>query len=74
MEVETLLNSHIEWTVILNYITQENNKVLEDKSNETFKFHRLGRIMEEAVSKFRSVVEFYQQHGEPQQRLPLAEN
>ena len=74
MEVETLLNPHIEWTVILNYITQENNKVLEDKSNETVKFHRLGRKMEEAVSKFRSVVELDQQHGEPQQRLSLAEN
>ena len=60
--------------MILNDINQDNNKVLGDKSNETFKFHRLERIMEEAVSKFQSVIEAEQRNGGPQQKWPLAEN
>ena len=52
-----LLNSRVEWTMILNYITQDNNKVLGDESNETVKFHRLESITEEYVSTFQSVVE-----------------
>ena len=38
MEVESLLNYCVEQTVILNYIIQENNKVLGDGSKETLKF------------------------------------
>ena len=56
-EVEILLNYHVEQIVILNDINQENNKVLGDESNETEKFHRLERSMEESVSTFKSVVE-----------------
>ena len=44
-EVASLLNFHVERTVILNEITQDNNKVLVDKSNETVKFHKMERIM-----------------------------
>ena len=40
-EVISLLNSHVERTVILNDITQDNNKVLGDESNKTVKFQRL---------------------------------
>ena len=56
-EVAILINSHVEQTVILNEITQDNNKVPEEESNKTVKFHRLGRITEEAMSTFKSVVE-----------------
>ena len=40
-EVASLLNVRVKRTVILNDITQDNNKVLEDKSNKNVKFHRL---------------------------------
>ena len=40
-EVTSLLNSCVEWTLILNDITKDNNKVLEEKSNKNSKFHRL---------------------------------
>ena len=73
-EVDILLNFRVEHTVILNDITQDNNKVLEDYSNKTVKFHRLERSMEEAVSTFQSVVEAEQQNCEPQQKRPLEEN
>ena len=46
MEMEILLNFRIEQTVILNYITQYNNEVLEYESNKTVKFHKLERSME----------------------------
>ena len=68
LEMASLVNSCVERTVILNDINQDNNKVLGDKSNETFKFHRLERIMEEAVSKFQSVIEAEQRNSGPQQK------
>ena len=73
-EVDILLNFRVEHTVILNDITQDNNKVLEDYSNKTVKFHRLERSMEEAVSTFQSVVEAEQLNGGTQQKRPLAQN
>ena len=73
-EVEILLNYRVERTVIINDITQDNNKVLGDKSNKTVNFHRLERSMEEAVSKFKIVVEAEQWKVGPQQKQPLAEN
>ena len=51
-EVESLLNSRVERTVILNDITQYNNKVLGDESKKTSKFHSLDRSIEESVSTF----------------------
>ena len=56
-EVASLLNSRVEQTVILNEITQYNNKVLVYYINKTVKFHRMERIMEEAVSTFQSAVD-----------------
>ena len=56
-EVESFLNSCVECTVIINDITQENNKVLGDEIKKTINFHRMERNMEEAVSKFQSAVE-----------------
>ena len=56
-EVTSLLNSCAERTVTLNDIAQHNNKVMGDESKKTANFHRLERIMEEAMSKFQSVVE-----------------
>ena len=44
-EVTSLLNSRVKHTVILNDIHQDNNKVLGEKSNKTFKLHRLERSM-----------------------------
>ena len=73
-EGTSLLNYRVERTVILNDITQDNNKVLEDDSNKTVKFHRLERRMEEAVSIFQSVVEAEQKYGGPHQKRPQAEN
>ena len=70
-EVERLLNSRVEYTVILNDITQDNNKVLGEESNKTFKFCRLERIMEEAVSTFQIVFEAGQLNGGPHKKLPL---
>ena len=46
MDVESLLNSHVEHKVILNDITQDYNKVLGENSNKTAKFHTLDNIME----------------------------
>ena len=73
-EVARLLNSHVERTVILNDITQYNNKVLVDKVKETVKFNRLERSMEEAMSEFQIVVEVEQRNGGPHQKRHLAEN
>ena len=67
-------SSCAEQTVILDEITQDNNNVLGDDSNDTFKLRRLESSMEEAVSTFHSLVELIQQNGGPQQKLPLAEN
>ena len=44
-EVSSLLNYRVEQTMILNDITQDNNKVLGYESNETAKLHRLERSM-----------------------------
>ena len=74
MEVASLLNYFVERTVILNDITQENNKVLGEESNKNVKLHRLERSMEGAVSTFQSVVEAGQRKGGPQKKRPLAEN
>ena len=73
-EVTSLLNYCVERTVILNDITQDNNKVLGDKRKKTVKFHRLERRMEEAVSTFQSVVEAEHRNGGPQQEQPPEEN
>ena len=64
-EVEILLNYHVEHTVILNDITQENNKVQEDKSNGAVKFHRMERSMEKSMSTFKIVVKAEQRNGGP---------
>ena len=69
----SLLNSHLERTVIINDITQDNNKDLGYKSNETVKLHRLDRSMEEALSTFQSVVEAKQRNDGTQQKRTLAE-
>ena len=69
----SLLHSRVEKIVILNDITQDNNKVLEEESNETAKFHRLENIMEESVSKFQIVVKVKQNNGGTQQKCPLVE-
>ena len=45
LEVASLLNFCVEQIVILNDITQDKNKILEDKSKNNFKFHRLERNM-----------------------------
>ena len=69
--MESLLNSCVERTVILDDITHDNNKVLKGKSNKAAKFHRLYRSMEEAVSIFQIVVEAEQQNDGSQKKLPL---
>ena len=73
-EVESLLNSRVERTVIVNEINQDKNKVLGDEINETVKLHRLERSMEESMPRFKSVVEAEQQNGGPQQKRPSEEN
>ena len=73
-EVGSLLNSSVEWSVILKDITEDNNKVLGDKRNETVKFHIMERSMEEAVSIFHIVVEVEQRNDGPQKKQPLIEN
>ena len=70
----SLLNSRVEHTVIINDITQENNKLVEDKSNKTAKFHRLYRSMEEAVYTHQSVVEEEERNCGPQKKCPPTEN
>ena len=55
-------------TVILNDITQDNNKIMGDKSNETAKFHKLECSTEKTVYTFQSVVEAEQQNGWPQKK------
>ena len=73
LEVASLLHYRVEQTVILNNITQDKNKFLGDKSNETVKFHRLMISMKKAVSIFQSVFEAEQRNGVSQQKRPLAE-
>ena len=73
-EVASLLNSCVEWKVILDDITQDKNKVLGYGSKKNFKLCRLERSMKESVSTFQSVVEAEQQNGGPQQKQPLSEN
>ena len=70
-EVKSLLNHRVERTVITNEITQDNNKVLEYESNETFKLHRMESSMEEAVSTLHSLVKADQRNGVPQKKSPL---
>ena len=60
--------------MILNDITQDNNKVLEDESNKTVKFHRLEMSMWEDVSTLKSVAEVEQRNGGPQKKRLLVEN
>ena len=72
--MESLLKPRVERTVILNYISQDNNKFLEDNSNEPVKLHSLESSMEESVFKFQSGVEAEQQNGRLQQKISLAEN
>ena len=62
-EVARLLNYCVEQTVILNEITQDNNKVLEDDNNKKFRFQRLEKSTDEAVYTFQSVVEEEQRNG-----------
>ena len=71
LEVESLLNYRVEWTAILNDISKDNNKVLEDERKKTVKFYKLGRSLEDAMSTFRSVVEAEQRNGGTQKKLPL---
>ena len=59
----SLLNCYVEWEGILNDITHDNNKVLGDKSNKTVKFHITEMRREEAVYKFKSVVEAEKRNG-----------
>ena len=66
-DVTSLLNYRVEWTVILNDTTQDNNKVLGDEIQKTIKFHSLER---EAVSTFQSVIEAEQQNFGPQKKDP----
>ena len=56
-EVASLLNSHVERKVIINDITQYNNKFIGENSNENVKLHSLERSTKEAVYTFQSVVE-----------------
>ena len=60
--------------MILHDITQDNNKVPEEKINKNSKLHRLERGMEEAVHTFQSMVKTEQRIGGPQQKRPILEN
>ena len=73
LELASLINSRVERTFILNEITQDNNKVPEDNSKESFEFHRMERSIYESVSTFKSVVEAEKRNGGPQKEQPLAE-
>ena len=72
LELETILYSHVEWTVILNGITQEKNKVLEGDINKTANFYKLERSMVEDMYTFKSEVEAEQQDVGPHQKHPLS--
>ena len=74
LEVASLLYPRLELTVILNTITQDNNKVLEDDNNETVKFYKMERSTEETVSTFQSVFKAEQWNSGTQKIRPLAEN
>ena len=73
-EVESLLNYFVEQILIINEITQDKNKALEDDTNKSIKFHRLDRSMEESVSTFNSVDEVEQYNCVNNKYCPLAEN
>ena len=60
--------------MILNDITKDKNKVLDDESNKHVKLHNLEKRMEEAVSTFKSVDEADKWNGGPHQYNPLIEN
>ena len=73
-EVASILNYRVHHTVILNDTTQDNNKVLEDERNETFKFHRLEKITKKAVSTLYDVVNADQRNVGTNKNRPLKEN
>ena len=62
-EVESLINSRTERKVILNDITQDKNKILEDERKCFFRFHRLETSMEESMTTFQSVFVAEQLNG-----------
>ena len=66
-----MLNSRVKQTLLLNYITQDNNKVMEDDSNKIIKFHRLEIIIKEAMSTFHSVARVVKRNGRSQIKRPL---
>ena len=70
LDLESPQNHLIENIVILNAINKNISKVLEDYGNETVKFHRLEKSMEEFVSTFHRVIMTYQRDGEPQKKFP----
>ena len=69
-----LLYYHLQCTVILNGITQDNNRVLEEEINETVMFHRMERSIEESVSNFQSMIEAEKHNVGLQQKRPPEEN
>ena len=69
-EVASLLNYRVEKKLILNDITQDSNKVLEDKIKKTFKLHMLEKSFDKSVYKFQSVVDSEQQNGGPKKTPP----
>ena len=64
-EVEILLNSCIEQIVIPNDITQDNSKMMEDKSNKTVNFCIPDKNMEEVMVALNGVVKVDQRAGGP---------
>ena len=73
-DMSSLLNYHVERTVIINDITPDKKKVLGDKINKTFRFNRMERRMEEVVCTFQILVEEGKRNGGNQHKRPLAEN
>ena len=55
-DVSELLVSHLERSIVINDINQENEKLPEDKSNGIIQFHEVGVYMEETLTDFEVVV------------------
>ena len=55
-DVSEILVYHLERSIVINDINQENETLPEDKSNYILQFHKLEGYMEETLTYFEVVV------------------
>ena len=71
-DVSELLVSHLERSIVINDINQQNEKLPEDKSNDILQFHNLYGYMEETLTDFEFVVNIEARTGGKYSKLGRA--